>query len=317
MRPGGVRADAAARDGLARGARQRRPDAGAGRAGRAGRPVGRGVRPRGGGLAVDRPAGGRRAPRGRARAGGVGPAGHAGLAGADAGHAPAEPGRARRRGAGGGRADGGRHDRHRPAPGPHVRRGGLRSVQLGQRAGAAAAVTLAAAARARRRWSSLAARGLLARRPGAAGLGGRAGPGLAARGVAGPGRAGRRRSCGIASSALPLYSLVWRAGRVGGRRAAGRGRRWSLAGLAGTLRFAAAEDAAGPLGAEPGLGGTRPPSATVALAWALAWAAGLPGLWRGVVVGGVALALATPGRSPAWRWCLPTSGFPASTTRRS
>ena len=41
--------------------------------------------------------------------------------------------------------------------------------------------------------------------------------------------------------ALPLYSLVWRAGRVGGRATLGRPPTWSLSGLMGTLRFAAAE----------------------------------------------------------------------------
>ena len=41
--------------------------------------------------------------------------------------------------------------------------------------------------------------------------------------------------------ALPLYGLVWRAGRVGGRATLGRPPAWSLSGLIGTLRFAAAE----------------------------------------------------------------------------
>src|SRR5208282_3139349 len=41
--------------------------------------------------------------------------------------------------------------------------------------------------------------------------------------------------------ALPLYSLVWRAGRVGGRARLGQPPAWSLAGLLGTLGFAAAE----------------------------------------------------------------------------
>ena len=41
--------------------------------------------------------------------------------------------------------------------------------------------------------------------------------------------------------AVPLYSLLWRAGRVGGRARLGQPPVWSLAGLAGTLRFAAEE----------------------------------------------------------------------------
>ena len=41
--------------------------------------------------------------------------------------------------------------------------------------------------------------------------------------------------------AFPLYSLLWRAGRVGGRANLGRPPTWSLTGLLGTLRFAAAE----------------------------------------------------------------------------
>jgi iron(III) transport system permease protein len=41
--------------------------------------------------------------------------------------------------------------------------------------------------------------------------------------------------------ALPLYGLVWRAGRVGGRATLGRGPVWSFHGLAGTLGSAAGE----------------------------------------------------------------------------
>ena len=44
-------------------------------------------------------------------------------------------GRDRRGGAGGRRADRRRHDRHRPAPDPHLRRGGVLPVQPGPRAG--------------------------------------------------------------------------------------------------------------------------------------------------------------------------------------
>ena len=41
--------------------------------------------------------------------------------------------------------------------------------------------------------------------------------------------------------ALPLYSLVWRAGRVGGRATLGQPPVWSLSGLLGTLRYAGDE----------------------------------------------------------------------------
>jgi iron(III) transport system permease protein len=92
---------------------------------------------------------------------------------------------------------------------------------------------------------------------------------------------------------LPLYSLVWWAGRVGGKAIVGHGPTWSLPGLVGTLR-AAVWDAAGPLGTSllwSSLGAT----ATVALAWALAWVSRTPGLWRYAVAGCAALTLATPG----------------------
>jgi iron(III) transport system permease protein len=92
---------------------------------------------------------------------------------------------------------------------------------------------------------------------------------------------------------LPLYSLLWWAGRVGGSALLGQGPTWSLTGLAGTLR-AALQDAAGPLGTSllwSALGAT----ATVALAWALAWVTRAPGPWRYVVAACVALTLATPG----------------------
>jgi iron(III) transport system permease protein len=91
---------------------------------------------------------------------------------------------------------------------------------------------------------------------------------------------------------LPLYSLAWWAGRVGGRAMLGQGPSWSLAGLASTLG-AAFRDAAGPLGDSlvcSGLGAT----ATVALAWSLAWVSREPGLWRIAVAACAAVGLATP-----------------------
>jgi len=93
--------------------------------------------------------------------------------------------------------------------------------------------------------------------------------------------------------ALPLYSLIWWAGRVGGGVMLGQGPRWSIGGLAGTLRAALA-DAAGPLMYSLTWSALAA-SATVVLAWALAWVSRSPGVWRGVVAASVALTLATPG----------------------
>jgi iron(III) transport system permease protein len=93
--------------------------------------------------------------------------------------------------------------------------------------------------------------------------------------------------------ALPLYGLVWRAGRVGGLASSGLAPRWSLAGLIGTLS-SAFWDAKEPI--KIGLfWSVLGASATVALAWALAWVARKPGVWRWVVAAVVALTLATPG----------------------
>src|SRR5205807_1564988 len=65
--------------------------------------------------------------------------------------------------------------------------------------------------------------------------------------------------------ALPIYSLVWRAGRVGGAATLGRPPRWSLAGLWGTLRFAW-DDTWGPLMESATLAAIAA-TATLALAW--------------------------------------------------
>jgi iron(III) transport system permease protein len=96
-----------------------------------------------------------------------------------------------------------------------------------------------------------------------------------------------------APAALPVYSLVWWAGRVGGSAVLGQGPRWSPGGLAGTLR-AAADDAAGPL-RDSLIWSAVAALATVGLAWTLAWFSRTPGAWRGVVAVVVALTLATPG----------------------
>jgi len=108
-------------------------------------------------------------------------------------------------------------------------------------------------------------------------------------------------------AALPLSSLVWHAGRVGG--AAGSPPRWSAGGLLGTLRFAW-DDAAGPLGESAALAAA---SATLAaaLAWALAWRCREPGPWRWVTAGSVALSLAAPGPVAGMALVLAYRGLPA------
>jgi iron(III) transport system permease protein len=106
----------------------------------------------------------------------------------------------------------------------------------------------------------------------------------------------------VALLGLPLYSLVWRAGRVGGVAAHDLAPRWSWYGLLGTLR-AAGSDILGPSlrrawrGPLVGslLWGSVGASLAVALAWPLAWACRRPGPWRWVTIAAVALALATPG----------------------
>ena len=92
---------------------------------------------------------------------------------------------------------------------------------------------------------------------------------------------------------LPLYSLIWWAGRVGGRAVLGQGPHWSPGGLASTL-VRALGDAARPLG-DSLLWSALGASATVVLAWALAWVSRSPGPWRAIVAASIALTLATPG----------------------
>ena len=95
------------------------------------------------------------------------------------------------------------------------------------------------------------------------------------------------------AAALPLYSLVWRAGRVGGLAAMGRAPHWSSAGFEGTLR-SAFDEAGGPLLQSVVLAAVGA-SVAASLAWGLAWASRRPGPWRWITAGAVALALATPG----------------------
>jgi iron(III) transport system permease protein len=109
--------------------------------------------------------------------------------------------------------------------------------------------------------------------------------------------------------ALPLFSLVWRAGRVGGTAAAGLSPRWSLRGLIGTLGRAF-RDAEEPL-TEGVVWSAAGATATVALAWALAWVARRPGPWRWVVAAVVALTLAAPGPVAGMALVLASQTIPA------
>jgi iron(III) transport system permease protein len=93
--------------------------------------------------------------------------------------------------------------------------------------------------------------------------------------------------------ALPLYSLLWRAGRVGGRARLGQPPVWSLSGLVGTLRYAASESWE-PIQTSLVLAAVAA-TITVTLAWALAWISRRSGPWQLVALGTLALTLATPG----------------------
>jgi iron(III) transport system permease protein len=93
--------------------------------------------------------------------------------------------------------------------------------------------------------------------------------------------------------ALPVYSLLWRAGRVGGRAKLGRPPGWSLEGLRGTLERAAIEIAE-PMQAS--LAWTAAAATlTAGIACTLAWAARGSVLWRCVAFVTLALTLAAPG----------------------
>lgn len=93
--------------------------------------------------------------------------------------------------------------------------------------------------------------------------------------------------------ALPLYGLIWRAGRVGGRVSLGQPPTWSLSGLEGTLRFAAGE-IAGPL--ETSLvNSAMAATAAVAMAYSLAWYSRRSKIARVTTTLVFVLTLATPG----------------------
>ena len=115
---------------------------------------------------------------------------------------------------------------------------------------------------------------------------------------------------------LPLYSLLWQAGRVRGDARRQILPYWSLGGLAGTLRKAVSEVIGpnlrrpwrGPLGSSL-LWGSLGAAGAVALGWSLAWACRKPGPWRPIAVLAAALALAAPGPIAGMGMVLAYRGF--------
>jgi iron(III) transport system permease protein len=93
--------------------------------------------------------------------------------------------------------------------------------------------------------------------------------------------------------ALPIYSLVWRAGRVGGRATLGQPPVWSASGLLGTLRYAG-DEIWEPLKASL-VWTAAAATLTVVLACALAWVSRRSPVWRIIALGLLALTLAAPG----------------------
>jgi iron(III) transport system permease protein len=110
-------------------------------------------------------------------------------------------------------------------------------------------------------------------------------------------------------AALPLYSLVWRAGRVGGHARLGQPPTWSPSGLLGTLGFATAESWE-PIRTSLLLAAAAA-TVTASLAWLLAWVSRKSLGWQIVSLGTLALTLATPGPVAgmalelAYRWFPP------------
>jgi iron(III) transport system permease protein len=93
--------------------------------------------------------------------------------------------------------------------------------------------------------------------------------------------------------ALPLYGLIWRAGRVGGRATLGRPPVWSVAGLAGTLRLAA-EEIGEPLCWSLVWTAAAATAATV-LSLSLGWTARQSRIWNLITLAVLCLTLAVPG----------------------
>ena len=99
--------------------------------------------------------------------------------------------------------------------------------------------------------------------------------------------------CVMGLTGLPLWSMIWHAGRVGGLARSGQAPVWSLAGFLGTMPRAWA-DASEALTTSATLAAIGA-SLAVFLAWPLAWMARKPGFWQWVAILSVAIALATPG----------------------
>jgi iron(III) transport system permease protein len=108
--------------------------------------------------------------------------------------------------------------------------------------------------------------------------------------------------------ALPLYSLVWRAGRVGGRATLGQPPTWSLSGLLGTLRYAA-DEIWEPLKASV-MWTAIAATLTTFVVCALAWSSRRSMAWRIVALGLLALTLATPGPVAGMALVLGYRAFP-------
>lgn len=97
----------------------------------------------------------------------------------------------------------------------------------------------------------------------------------------------------LALLAVPLYGLLWRAGRVGGRARLGLPPAWSLSGLWGTLGYSAAESAE-PIAVSMALAAAGATVAAV-LAWWMAWSSRRSRAARVLLVVSLVLTLATPG----------------------
>src|SRR5262249_15620240 len=108
--------------------------------------------------------------------------------------------------------------------------------------------------------------------------------------------------------AFPLCSLIWRAGRVGGRAALGQPPTWSLWGCLGTLRFAASE-IEDPLRASL-LWMAVAATATAAIAYALSWAGRRSRAWRWALLATMVVSLATPGSVAGMALILAYRGVP-------
>jgi iron(III) transport system permease protein len=93
--------------------------------------------------------------------------------------------------------------------------------------------------------------------------------------------------------ALPLYGLIWRAGRVGGKATMGRPPVWSLHGLAGTLHIAA-EEIWQPL-LWSVLWTAAAATAAAVLSLLLGWAARRSKFWTLITIATLCLSLAAPG----------------------